>query len=86
MTNGRKLDLFLFDLSFIGWFLLTYISFGIAGLYVLPYYYSASALIYKELKMDYVDKRSKYEQTNNSGNDYRSDKERFNHTWENNHQ
>ena len=86
MTNGRKLDLFLFDLSFIGLFLLTYITFGIAGLYVLPYYYSASALIYKELKMDYVDKRSKYEQTNNSGNDYRSDKERFNHTWENNHQ
>ena len=38
MMNGRKLPLFIFDLSFIGWFILVALTFGLAGLYVFPYY------------------------------------------------
>ncbi len=81
MTEGKKMDLFLFDLSFIGWFLLSALTAGLAGLYVMPYYYSASAILYKELKMDYVDRRSQAE-THSENPNYRSEKERENHTWE----
>ena len=38
MTNGKKMSLFVFDLSFIGWFILIGLSFGLAGIYVIPYY------------------------------------------------
>lgn len=36
-TDGMKLDLFVLDLSFIGWQLLTSLSFGILGIWTLPY-------------------------------------------------
>lgn len=39
--DGRKMDLFLFDLSFIGWFILCGLTFGILLLYVGPYYYAS---------------------------------------------
>ena len=38
ITNGAKKDLFILDLSFIGWFMLCGITFGLAGIYVYPYY------------------------------------------------
>ena len=51
MTNGRKMDLFVLDLSFIGWFMLSGITFNILGiLYVLPYYQAAKAFAYEEIK------------------------------------
>ncbi len=51
MTNGRKMDLFVLDLSYIGWFLLSGITFNILGiLYVLPYYQAAKAFAYEEIK------------------------------------
>lgn len=37
ITKGHKWDLFVLDLSFIGWFLLVAISLGVAGFYVTPY-------------------------------------------------
>lgn len=38
IMNGRKMDLFVVDLSFIGWYLLGVITFGIALIfYVTPY-------------------------------------------------
>ncbi len=47
MMTGSKFDAFLFDLSFIGWFLLDAISFGLAGIfYVNPYYYNACTEFY----------------------------------------
>lgn len=38
ITKGHKMDLFILDLSFLGWFILTGLTCGIAGLYVVPYY------------------------------------------------
>lgn len=37
LTEGHKMELFVLDLSFIGWMLLSSITFGIAGIYVIPY-------------------------------------------------
>lgn len=49
MTEGRKMDLFLFDLSFIGWVILGMVSVGIAyTFYVGPYYYLAQTELYND--------------------------------------
>lgn len=48
LMNGHKMDLFVFDLSFIGWFLLGRISV-IGMLWVVPYYQTAQANFYREL-------------------------------------
>ena len=50
MMSGHKLDLFLLDLSFIGWYLLGILSFGIGMFWVIPYHYTARAAFYEELK------------------------------------
>ncbi len=51
MTNGAKGDLFVFDLSFVGWNLLNAFTFGILGVvYVHPYMYTAHAAVYDALK------------------------------------
>lgn len=58
MTNGRKMDLFVLDLSYIGWFLLSSITFNILGiLYVLPYYQAAKAFAYEEIKAEAISKQ-----------------------------
>ncbi len=54
MMNGHKFDLFVLQLSFIGWFLLCGITFGLALIYVLPYYQSAVAKFYDTLKDEQV--------------------------------
>ncbi len=50
LTDGYKWDLFIFGLSFIGWFLLVIITFGIAIIYVGPYLSVAYSLYYEELR------------------------------------
>lgn len=50
MTNGHKMELFVLSLSFIGWGLLCAITFGIAGIWVLPYMEATFANAYKSLK------------------------------------
>ncbi len=53
MTDGRKSELFMFYLSFIGWLLLSALTFGILYvLYVGPYMEIAKANVYQELKRD----------------------------------
>lgn len=53
MTNGYKGELFVLDLSFIGWHLLSALTLGLLGLlYVNPYYYTSRAGFYEELKMN----------------------------------
>lgn len=50
MTEGRKLDIFVLDLSFIGWHLLNLLTFGILGVfYVMPYYMTSLAGYYAEI-------------------------------------
>lgn len=53
MMDGNKWKAFVFDLSFIGWWLLSGITCGIVGvLYVNPYYYQATAMLYDAIKYD----------------------------------
>jgi len=37
MTEGHKFDMFLLDLSFLGWYILGLLLFGVGTLFVLPY-------------------------------------------------
>ena len=51
ITKGYKWDIFLFHLSFIGWFLLSIVSLGVMWVvYVGPYWQIAQANLYQELK------------------------------------
>ena len=50
MMQGRKMQLFLLDLSFIGWYLLGLLCFGIGVLFVYPYHQMARANFYEALK------------------------------------
>jgi len=49
MMKGHKWELFVFQLSFIGHFLLTVITFGIYGFYFLPYYQTCQVNYYLHL-------------------------------------
>ena len=51
MTDGHKGELFVLDLSFIGWYLLEVITLGLAGIYVLPYVSTTKALYYENFKL-----------------------------------
>lgn len=56
MMNGNKWNVFVFDLSFIGWALLSVITFGIVQLfYSGPYYGLACAELYEEISYDFKD-------------------------------
>lgn len=51
ITRGHRGQLFLFDMSFIGWWLLSSLTFGILWIfYVAPYYETARAGLYNEIK------------------------------------
>ena len=49
IMDGNKMNLFMLDLSFIGWWLLVLVTFGLAGLFVHPYTMVASAAFYEDL-------------------------------------
>jgi len=53
MMDGYKWKYFLLCLSFIGWAILVVITFGIAFLYVGPYYYATNTQFYEEVKEAY---------------------------------
>lgn len=50
MMEGHKMKLFLLDLSFIGWCLLSIITCGIASLWITPYMQTARAGFYEDIK------------------------------------
>lgn len=56
MMDGHKMDLFVLFLSFIGWVFLVAITFGIAGIWVYPYFYAAMTNFYLSVKEDYASK------------------------------
>lgn len=57
MTYGHKADLFVFDLSFIGWGMLSVITCMIVGIvYVFPYRFTAHAGVYEALKYEALQK------------------------------
>lgn len=50
MMKGNKWRLFKLNLSFIGWFLLSVLTFGIGTFFLMPYLNAAMAEFYVELK------------------------------------
>jgi uncharacterized membrane protein len=50
MMNGHKWELFMLDLSFFGWILLSILTFGILSFWVTPYMNLAHAEFYRRLK------------------------------------
>ena len=65
MMNGNKFQAFKLDVSFLGWCILQYITFGILGIYVSPYYTSTYTILYKNLRNEYIkNKKYKFELLN----------------------
>ncbi|MDR7869231.1 MAG: DUF975 family protein [Tissierellaceae bacterium] len=60
MTIGHKWDMFVLDLSFIGWYLLGLIFFGIGGIFVNPYVAATKARLYTILSGNDTDFRTEY--------------------------
>ncbi len=55
MMDGHKGDLFYLHLSFIGWMLLSSLTYNILGIvYVYPYFYAALTFAYEEIKADAI--------------------------------
>ena len=54
MMRGHKFDLFWLYLSFIGWLILSFFTFGIGLLWLVPYMETAQAAFYEEVKADYA--------------------------------
>ena len=50
MMNGHKMELFVLELSFIGWHLLGAITFGIAYIWIIPYMSATHANFYNSIK------------------------------------
>jgi len=55
MTKGHKFNIFVLDLSFIGWYLLGLIAFFIGTLFVMPYYNATNAELYLVLRQNVLD-------------------------------
>lgn len=56
MMNGQKFEVFVLDLSFFLWWILSSITFNIVGiLYVFPYIYATDAELYLAIKNGSVD-------------------------------
>lgn len=52
MMEGHKMQLFLLDLSFIGWAILCLFTLGIGFLFLAPYVQTAHAHFYEDLKLE----------------------------------
>jgi len=55
MTRGHKLNMLVLDLSFIGWWLLCIITFGVGFLFLAPYYRAVQAELYAALREGVTD-------------------------------
>ena len=53
MMDGHKMELFVIQLSFIGWFILAMLTCGIGLLFLYPYIYATMAHYYEDLKAEY---------------------------------
>jgi len=52
ITQGRKFDMFVLQLSFIGWFVLGFMCCVVGSIFVMPYFETAMAQMYLTLKQD----------------------------------
>jgi uncharacterized membrane protein len=51
LMHGHKFRLFLLDISFLPWYLLVVITFGLASFWVIPYILATKATFYENLTM-----------------------------------
>ncbi|MCM1114058.1 MAG: DUF975 family protein [Clostridium sp.] len=51
MVKGNRTELFVLELSFIGWYLLCIVTLGLASIYVAPYVYTTKALYYENFRL-----------------------------------
>lgn len=63
--DGYKMKLFLLDLSFIGWMILSILTLGIGLLFLQPYMNTARAAFYEDLKAELSDRYVREEENNN---------------------
>ena len=56
IMQGGKVTLFILQLSFIGWYLLSSLTSGISEVYSMPYLLCAEALLYDEMSDRYMGK------------------------------
>ena len=55
MMDGHKMEMFVFDMSFLGWFILSSLTCDILGVvFVYPYYYSSRAFAYEHIRAEAV--------------------------------
>ena len=54
MTLGEKGNMFLLNLSFLGWLLLGAVACGVGVLFVIPYIYATQAELYGALRIKAV--------------------------------
>lgn len=57
MTRGHKMDMFILDLSFLGWYFLGALCFGFGVLFVTPYDLSTKAELYVALRAIAIDQQ-----------------------------
>ncbi len=55
LTKGHKLNMWVLDLSFIGWYILGTLALGIGTLFVLPYENATKAELYIELRKEAIE-------------------------------
>ena len=55
MMNHHKMNAFLLDLSFLGWNILRFVTIGIAGILIDPYYNFTYVELYSVLRKDYIE-------------------------------
>ncbi|MBP0965180.1 MAG: DUF975 family protein [Oscillospiraceae bacterium] len=55
MTDGHKMDIFIMQISFLGWIILSCFTFGILTIfYVQPYMMAANAFAYEQIKAEAI--------------------------------
>lgn len=54
MMQGHKMDLFYLHLTFIGWALLSLLTFGLGFLWLSPYVNTAQSCFYEDIKDDFI--------------------------------
>lgn len=60
LMDGRKMEMFIYDLSFFFWILLSGLTLGIAGIYVIPYMQLTTSSIFLDIKEQDLRKRGLY--------------------------
>jgi len=56
MTYGHKFEMFVLDLSFIGWYFLGLLACGIGIIFVYPYQYATNTQLYLVLRQNALDR------------------------------